>query len=355
MGGKQFPRHHAGGQRPKRGPTMVHMPPRYNPKRKPDKLKSPPSTPPLPWYEGTLLWGSLGAAIAIILTVVAAMSKDLRWLLILAWPFSCLAVWAVLKVIPQRGLRWPLIIASSLLIAGGLYWVNVALRPPHAEPAQISPLVPSVNVDAYIQPGSSNPYPPQTILGGIVWNDNYIDVRLDIGLGATALRNVDFSVSLDTSIAGIGQISQFPGVTSFPNGREMPAVSLEGTDDKGKPITVPVVPTQGLAQIAPRYRVHCNALYSNTVLHLIIASVAVNQATQGMLPERLFAPKRTPHVIKVKGTFEANSQTFPIEFDKTLENPESEQAPSLPAGGVHKPKPNTPVPQTSSENINTPV
>lgn len=31
MGGKQFPRHHAGGPRSKSGPTMVNMPPRYRP------------------------------------------------------------------------------------------------------------------------------------------------------------------------------------------------------------------------------------------------------------------------------------------------------------------------------------
>ncbi len=209
---------------------------------------------------------------------------------------------------------------------------------------------PSPKVDAYIQPGSSNPYPPQTILGGIVWDDKYVDVRLDIGVGAVAIQNLDFEVALDTSIAGIGQISQFAGVTSFPDGRQMPSVSLEGTDDKGEPITVPLVPTQGLAQIAPRYRVHCNALYSNTALHLVIASVALNQATQGRLPEQLFAPKRSPHLIKLKGTFEAAS---PIEFQRTFDNPESERPTRLPAQTVHTPKPITHVPQPPSENLTT--
>jgi len=61
-----------------------------------------------------------------------------------------------------------------------------------------------VKVDAYIQPGSSNPYPPGTKLGGIVWGDNYVDVRLDIAVGAIAIQNLDFEVALDTSIAGIG-------------------------------------------------------------------------------------------------------------------------------------------------------
>ena len=155
-----------------------------------------------------------------------------------------------------------------------------------------------------------------------------MDVRLNISIGSLAVRNLDFEVTLDTSIAGIGQISQFAGVTSFPYGGEMPAISLEGKDNKGAAVTVPLVPTQGLAQIAPRYRVHCDALYSNTVLHLIIASIALNQATQGRLPERLFAPKRTPRVINLKGTFEANSRPFPIEFEKRFEIPEAEEKPN---------------------------
>lgn len=178
---------------------------------------------------------------------------------------------------------------------------------------------PQVRLDAYLQPGYSNPYPPQTILGGIIWDDKYVDVRLDIGLGATAIQNLDLEVALDTSIAGIGQISQFPGVTSFPTGAEMPPVSLEGADEKGKAVTIPIVPTQGLAQIAGSYRVHCNMLYSNTVLHLVLASVALNQATKGKLPQQLFAPRTVPRLVKVKGTFEVSSQKFPIDFEKRFD------------------------------------
>jgi hypothetical protein len=41
-----------------------------------------------PWYQSTLLWGCIGAFLAIVLTVVAAMMKDIRWLLFVAWPFA---------------------------------------------------------------------------------------------------------------------------------------------------------------------------------------------------------------------------------------------------------------------------
>ena len=86
----------------------------------------------LPWYESTLLWGALSAAIAIVLTVVAAMTQDLRWLLIIAWPFFCLFVWAFFKTVANRSVRNSLTVIFSLLIAGGLHWLNGQLVPHNA-------------------------------------------------------------------------------------------------------------------------------------------------------------------------------------------------------------------------------
>jgi hypothetical protein len=56
----------------------------------------------VPWYEGTMLWGAGGSAIAIVLTVIAAMKHDLRWLLIFAWPFATLAVLAICRAVLNR-------------------------------------------------------------------------------------------------------------------------------------------------------------------------------------------------------------------------------------------------------------
>lgn len=83
----------------------------------------------LPWYESTLLWGAFGAAVAIVLTVVAAMTKDLRWMLILAWPFFVLSLWAMVKNLPSQYPRRVLTIASSLIVAVSLYWLHVYLKP----------------------------------------------------------------------------------------------------------------------------------------------------------------------------------------------------------------------------------
>ena len=78
----------------------------------------------------------------------------------------------------------------------------------------------SITWHAYLQP--DEPYLDGTLLAGIVWSKNYVDVRLDVSSGEADIRNLDFWVGLDTSIAGVGQISQFQGVSAFP-AKETPA------------------------------------------------------------------------------------------------------------------------------------
>lgn len=88
-----------------------------------------PFRPQPPWYEGTLLWGALGTVVAIVLVVVGAILKDLRWLLAAAWPFACLVVWAVTKGLHSRRLRGVVAILGLVIATSGLYWLYAALDP----------------------------------------------------------------------------------------------------------------------------------------------------------------------------------------------------------------------------------
>jgi hypothetical protein len=103
----------------------------------------------LPWYESTTLWRALGAAVAIVLVVVAAMVKDLRSLLAVAWPFFCLAGWAALKGVKKWSIKWALVGATSCLLGLGLLWLHAILGPPiqdnvaSAKPAQPTTTTPS--------------------------------------------------------------------------------------------------------------------------------------------------------------------------------------------------------------------
>ncbi len=174
---------------------------------------------------------------------------------------------------------------------------------------------PSVTFTAYSQP--DEPYFDGTLLAGIVWQKQFVDVRLDIANGAVPIQNLDFLVGLDTSIAGVGQISQFPGITAFPADTP-PAAWLQGTDLQGNPISVPIAPMPGMMRAAPVYRVNCSGIFANTVVHLVIASIALNPAENGQLPKQLFAPRRSPGFIRAKGSYETKSgnsvEKHPVEF-----------------------------------------
>lgn len=58
----------------------------------------------IPWYESARFWGGLSACISIILTVVAASLRDVRWLVFVAWPFAVLCLSVICK--PLRTSRW---------------------------------------------------------------------------------------------------------------------------------------------------------------------------------------------------------------------------------------------------------
>lgn len=164
------------------------------------------------------------------------------------------------------------------------------------EADQDSPL----SFSAYIAPGDEN-YRAGTDIAGIQWNDHYVDVRLSIRNGdATAAQNIDLFVELDTSIAAMGQLSNVPDV-NFSTG-EMPAAWLEGTDEEGKPVTIPIVPVGDT--ITPVYRVSCPKLLGGANINLLLVSVALNPPEGAKLPKKLFPPRRKPAWVRLRGTYE---------------------------------------------------
>jgi hypothetical protein len=188
----------------------------------------------------------------------------------------------------------------------------------------------SVQLNAYLQ---GTPYPEGVAFAGIVWQREYSDVRLDISVKDAPIRGLDFVVSLDTTIMGIGQISQFPGVTAFPLEGNVQPLTLIGKDEKGQEVAIPISPTPGNPVGAPTYRVHCTELYANTVVHLALASRALNPPKpDGSLPDHLFAPARNPRVIEVKGTYESGGARHTIKFEQHLDQKQPETATEIPPG-----------------------
>jgi hypothetical protein len=82
-----------------------------------------------PFHQSNLFWGSVSAVFAIVIAVVVAMIKDVRWLLIFAWPFATLAVWEFARTwgLPKQ-IKW-LTGSGSVLAGVGLVALYLLLAP----------------------------------------------------------------------------------------------------------------------------------------------------------------------------------------------------------------------------------
>lgn len=78
----------------------------------------------LPWYERGPFWGFLSLAFAIVLTVVAAMQRDLRWLLFIAWPCFVIPFWLMCREIRRVSIKWISVSALSVCAAVGLFAIG---------------------------------------------------------------------------------------------------------------------------------------------------------------------------------------------------------------------------------------
>ena len=115
-----------------------------------------PPTRAVQWYQSTMLWGAGSLAAAIIITVVAAMTRDLRWLLIFAWTFAALAAWEFIGYFSKSKVRRNLITTlAAAVFAVALYGLNIRLRPPlqsklvadtpkPPETVQVPPILPTI-------------------------------------------------------------------------------------------------------------------------------------------------------------------------------------------------------------------
>jgi hypothetical protein len=89
---------------------------------------SAPSSVSPPWYESNLFWGLVALGAGILLTVVAAMKHDLRWLLWLAWPCFVFASWTVIKRVKRVWVRRIAAGACIVVVGAGLYGMGIWLR-----------------------------------------------------------------------------------------------------------------------------------------------------------------------------------------------------------------------------------
>lgn len=82
-----------------------------------------------PWYErnSVVAIGTLG--VSIVLTVVGAMSHDLRWLLFAAWFFFAVSFWSATAGLSRNRSRAIVTALLGFFAACGLYYLNLRLKP----------------------------------------------------------------------------------------------------------------------------------------------------------------------------------------------------------------------------------
>lgn len=155
--------------------------------------------------------------------------------------------------------------------------------------------------------------------GGIKWRKEFVDVRLGVSSQVSVpLHNIDLKVQLDTTIAGIGQLTKFD--LQFIPTLPMTALAIQVIDEGGKRETIPIAPPpDGFTLTSPSiYRIHLETLPPDSVVNIIIASVAMNPPVSGKLPNEMFAPKRNPEWISIKGYYETGPiegmKRYPVDF-----------------------------------------
>jgi hypothetical protein len=95
-----------------------------------------------PFYEKGSFWGCITTAISIILMVIAARLRDVRWLLFLALPFAVLAWFVACKPLKASRLHWRRVLSGFLTVATAAGLVVLYLKLPHPEKSPVVVVTP---------------------------------------------------------------------------------------------------------------------------------------------------------------------------------------------------------------------
>jgi hypothetical protein len=114
-----------------------------------------PVSPPTPWYESNLIWAPVAIAAGLVIAVIAAMVKDVRWLLWVSAPLFVFGSWAAVRAIPSTLLRRTCVSFASGLICCSLWYLYSKLAPPR----EVVAAVPSLSVPPIPPPAAQKPHP----------------------------------------------------------------------------------------------------------------------------------------------------------------------------------------------------
>ena len=158
-------------------------------------------------------------------------------------------------------------------------------------------------------------YPTGTNVGGIAWEDEFVDVWLSLSNSTdNDYKDLDIFATSDITVMAASQLSNLPDVTILDNDETgVSDIRLYGADANGKATAFPMTGHPLNLAKPTGIRLLCGKLPKRTSRELIMASAALNYRPPP-LPERLFAAKRLPRRLAITGTYRALGQTRSINI-----------------------------------------
>jgi hypothetical protein len=280
----------------------------------------------VPKFSLDLLLACLALAVAIVLYMLDKSGKSgplintgLLILLAVLLVFLALSILWIPSPTAWQVWRMALAVCTAVFIVSAFgIWTwprpstqTTAVSSP--EPPAEGPPNESAGIEFHAHILSTPPaHPPNTILGGISWKQDYTDLRLDVINGSNPAQNLNIKITLDNDegIAAVGQLSHFPAITIFPaqdkpyrDGRALAPTGLRMMTEQG--IFPPDPFDEEDSTIRHAYRIHCDNLFPESTLRLIIA-----------------APSEVPSTIHIVGSYETSGpdglQTHPIDITQPV-------------------------------------
>lgn len=204
---------------------------------------------------------------------VLSMSPPLYLVAKFCFIASAVILWlkAAHWLVSSQAVRWERMMlaflifgVTGMLLVEGLQWISRNQH--HPSPTIDQLLKHEATMNEFL-------YPTGTVVGGIPWQDNLIDVRLAIITGPMPIQNLDLHITLNEGAeqkVGIAAVNETSGIPCIFLAEVMPGVPSLGpeqlfgevkTDKSGNRITEPAPVVQ---IISPMFE--CNVLISKETL-----------------------------------------------------------------------------------------
>lgn len=244
----------------------------------------------------------LALVLTLFLGVLAVSGKvsqhAAQILLVCVWIAGSLAM-------VRSGMRdFRLLTGAVLILAACCFFVSYWIKPPLPPPSSPAPvLMVTSEVTPYI-------YAIGAGVGGVhflpEWTDTrvFIDNRSDLDVDSAELY-----ISTDMKIQGSGQVSDLQGVIFISEkSGEIATVDKQGH-------------TTGVFQSGPTgsdtVRVRLSTIPKHSRIELVIALAVLNAPILGKPPTHLFADRRPPRWVRVKGTYSSAGKEYAIDVTIT--------------------------------------